>query len=95
MDRVRPEEPSRSAHPAAQAMRPQFGSCPYTAAFTRLLPAMERATALAAVSSAAPLQVTSMRHVAPSPSHAIDLARPCGDMSSSSPTWSFTLVTDR
>lgn len=39
-------------------MRPQLGSCPYTAALTRLLPAMDRATALAAASSVAPRQVT-------------------------------------
>ena len=47
-----------SSDPAAQAMRPQLGSWPYTAALTRLLPAMDRATALAAASSAAPRQVT-------------------------------------
>ena len=38
---------------------------------------MERATALAAASSAAPPHDTSIRHVAPSPSHAIDFASPC------------------
>ena len=64
-------------HPAAQAMRPQLGSCPKTAALTRDEAAMDLAMVSAALSSGAPPALTSIRQVAPSPSHATDLARPC------------------
>ena len=42
------------AHPAAQAILPQLGSCPNTAALAREDEVTERATFLAAASSAAP-----------------------------------------
>lgn len=64
-------------HPAAHAMRPQLGSCPYTAAFTRDEATTDLEMARASASLAAPDVCASMRHVAPSPSHATDFARPC------------------
>ena len=49
--------------PTAAAMRPQFGSAPWTAALTRLLATTARATARASASSAAPLTWHVMRLV--------------------------------
>jgi len=57
-------------------MRPQLGSGPNTAALTSEEAETARATARAPASSAAPAADTSIRHVAPSPSHATDFARP-------------------
>ncbi len=57
--------------PAAAAIRPQFGSAPWTAAFTRFEPATARATSRASRSSRAPFTLTSIRCRAPSPSPAI------------------------
>lgn len=67
-------------HPAAQAMRPQFGSCPKTADLTSDDETTDLATRRAAALSAAPVAVASSKHVAPSPSHAIALARPCSHL---------------
>ena len=64
------------AYPAAHAIRPQLGSCPKIAAFVREDAAIDLAILAAALSSGAPVAVTSSRQVAPSPSHAIDFARP-------------------
>mmetsp|Transcript_15138 Transcript_15138/g.36638 ORF Transcript_15138/g.36638 Transcript_15138/m.36638 type:complete len:379 (+) Transcript_15138:485-1621(+) len=62
------------AYPAAHARRPQLGSCPKTADLTREEDTMERAMTRASSSLPAPNTFTSMRQVAPSPSHAMDLA---------------------
>ena len=72
-----PLPPPPAAHPAAAAMRPQLGSCPKMALLAREDPTMLLDTALAAASSGAPSTSHSMSTVAPSPSQAIDLARPC------------------
>ncbi len=56
------------ARPAAAAIRPQLGSAPWTADFTRLEPATARATSRASPSSCAPRTSTSIRCRAPSPS---------------------------
>ena len=61
----------------AQAMRPQLGSWPYTAALTREEATTDFEIVRAASSLGAPDTRTSMRQVAPSPSHAIDFAKPC------------------
>jgi hypothetical protein len=58
-------------------MRPQLGSWPKMALFARLLPATLLAITRASASLAAPLTLISTRHVAPSPSQAMLLARPC------------------
>lgn len=63
-------------YPAAHAILPQFGSCPKMAALVREDAAMDLAILAAALSSGAPKAVTSSRQVAPSPSHAIDFAKP-------------------
>ena len=65
-----------NTHPAAHAILPQFGSCPNMAALVREEAAMDLAILAPALSSGAPRAVTSRRQVAPSPSHAIDFARP-------------------
>ena len=67
----------KSAYPAAQAILPQFGSCPKMADLTREEDTTAFATFLAASLSAAPVAFTSIKHVAPSPSQAIDFAKPC------------------
>ena len=64
-----------TAFPAAPAIRPQFGSLPWAAAFTRLLDTTARATARASASSCAPRTEVVMRIVAPSPSAACCRAR--------------------
>ena len=64
------------AHPAAHAILPQLGSCPKMAALVKEEAAIDLAILAAALSSGAPRAVTSSRQVAPSPSHAIDFARP-------------------
>lgn len=64
-------------HPAAQAILPQLGSCPNMADFTSDEDTTALDTFLAASLSAAPLVLTSIKQVAPSPSHAIDFAKPC------------------
>lgn len=66
-----------ATHPAAAAMRPQLGSWPKMADLAREEPTTDLATRLAAASSAAPSTSHSISTVAPSPSQAIDLARPC------------------
>jgi hypothetical protein len=58
-------------------MRPQLGSCPKIALLTRLEPATLFAAVRASASDLAPVTDTSIRHVAPSPSQAMLLARPC------------------
>ena len=63
-------------YPAAHAILPQFGSCPKMAALVKDDAAMDLAILAAALSSCAPKAVTSSRQVAPSPSHAIDFAKP-------------------
>ena len=65
------------AHPAAQAILPQLGSCPKMADLTKEEATTDLAIFLAAALSCAPLTWTSIKQVAPSPSHAIDLASPC------------------
>ena len=65
------------AYPAAQAILPQFGSCPKMADLTKEEATTDLAIFLAAALSCAPLTWTSIKQVAPSPSHAIDLASPC------------------
>ncbi len=57
-------------------MRPQLGSWPKKADLASELPATLRAMTRASASEAAPVTSISSRHVAPSPSHAMDLARP-------------------
>jgi hypothetical protein len=64
-------------YPAAAAMRPQLGSCPKMADLARLEPATLLATVRASASFAAPVTSISIRQVAPSPSQAMHLARPC------------------
>ena len=66
----------QGTYPAAHAILPQFGSCPNMAALVREEAAMDLAILAAALSSGAPRAVTSRRQVAPSPSQAIDLAKP-------------------
>ena len=63
------------AFPAAAAIRPQFGSRPWIAALTRLLPTTSRATARASAWSGAPLTWHVRSVVAPSPSAACWRAR--------------------
>mmetsp|Transcript_14167 Transcript_14167/g.41155 ORF Transcript_14167/g.41155 Transcript_14167/m.41155 type:complete len:206 (+) Transcript_14167:1302-1919(+) len=58
-------------------MRPQLGSPPKIALLASDEPVTDRATCRASASVFAPTAWTSMRHVAPSPSHAMLFARPC------------------
>ena len=75
------------AYPAAHAMRPQLGSCPYTAAFTKDDATTDFEIFLASSSLAAPDVCTSIKQVAPSPSHAIDFARPCRALADLASVW--------
>mmetsp|Transcript_11775 Transcript_11775/g.25250 ORF Transcript_11775/g.25250 Transcript_11775/m.25250 type:complete len:303 (+) Transcript_11775:438-1346(+) len=80
-------------YPAAAAMRPQLGSWPKMALFARLDPATLRATTRASSSLLAPVTEISTRHVAPSPSQAMDLARPCSSaVSAASSFWPSALA---
>ena len=63
------------AKPAAETMRPQFGSPPVIAVLTKLLSAMLRAIASASAWVLAPWTQISIRCVAPSPSSGIIFAR--------------------
>ena len=65
------------AYPEAQAILPQFGSCPKMADLTKEEDTTALATFFAASLSVAPVAFTSIKQVAPSPSQAIDFARPC------------------
>ena len=58
-------------------MRPQFGSCPYIAAFVSEDAATDFAASRASSSDCAPTHLTCIKHVAPSPSQATDFASPC------------------
>mmetsp|Transcript_9207 Transcript_9207/g.40519 ORF Transcript_9207/g.40519 Transcript_9207/m.40519 type:complete len:279 (+) Transcript_9207:299-1135(+) len=63
-------------YPAAHASRPQLGSCPKIADFASDDDTTDLAMVRASSMDCAPLTLHSMRQVAPSPSHAMDLAIP-------------------
>mmetsp|Transcript_13477 Transcript_13477/g.57033 ORF Transcript_13477/g.57033 Transcript_13477/m.57033 type:complete len:277 (+) Transcript_13477:295-1125(+) len=65
-----------SEYPAAHASRPQLGSCPKIADFASDDDTTDLAMARASSMDCAPSTLHSMRQVAPSPSHAMDLAIP-------------------
>ena len=68
-------EKGTPAYPAAAAILPQLGSCPKIAALVNMELAMDLATVDASSAVLAPETATSIRQVAPSPSHATDFAR--------------------
>mmetsp|Transcript_11678 Transcript_11678/g.54387 ORF Transcript_11678/g.54387 Transcript_11678/m.54387 type:complete len:378 (+) Transcript_11678:282-1415(+) len=63
-------------YPAAHASRPQLGSWPKMADFANDDDTTDLAMSRASSREFAPFTLHSMRHVAPSPSHAMDLAMP-------------------